>query len=164
MSRPITALGTLETYEIRVGHSAIWSTAQGRFGRPLRTTGVQHPAPTLFCTRHRDEVELLVHAPHAMAVLNGENITADPPRTEIWALLYAQVKQADGKDHRNILLDERKLRLIPKKSETLITTRGRRRRPAGSWACYLPLPFSRPHALPLLRNLSFTPWLLSLVI
>ena len=114
----------LYTGEIRVGHSKIWSTAQSRFGRPLRTTGVQHPAPTLFCTCHRDEVELLVHAPHAMAVLNGKNVTADPPRTEIWALLYAQVKQADGKDHRNILLEERKLSLIPKKSETLITAEG----------------------------------------
>jgi hypothetical protein len=38
------------TYELRVGHAKIWSTAQGRFGRALRTTGVQHPPPTLFCT------------------------------------------------------------------------------------------------------------------
>ncbi|MFO7323361.1 MAG: hypothetical protein DIU68_016645 [Chloroflexota bacterium] len=101
------------TYEIRVGHARIWSTAQGRFGRPLRTTGVQHPAPTLFCTCHRDEVRLLVEAPHAIAVLNGKNITASPPRTELWALLYAQVRQADGLDNRNILLDDRRLDLIP---------------------------------------------------
>ena len=46
-----------------------------------------------------------------MAVLNGKNITHDPPRTEVWALLYAQVRQADGKDSRNILLDDRKLTL-----------------------------------------------------
>ena len=37
------------TYELRVGHARIWSTAQARFGRPLRVTGVQHPAPTLNC-------------------------------------------------------------------------------------------------------------------
>ena len=112
------------TYELRVGHDKIWSTAQGRFGRPLRTTGVQHPSPTLFCTCHRDEVKLLVEAPYAMAVMNGKNITADPPRTEIWALLYAQVNQVDGKDYRNILLDERKLSLIPKKFEEVLYPNG----------------------------------------
>ena len=114
----------VHTIEVRLGHSKIWSTAQGRFGRPLRTTGVQYPAPTLFCTCHRDEVELVVEAPYATAVLNGKNITADPPRTELWALLYAQVKQADGKDHRNILLDERKLILIPRKNDPLVTIEG----------------------------------------
>ncbi len=35
------------TYEFRVGHAEKWSTAQGRFGRPLRVAGVQHPAPRL---------------------------------------------------------------------------------------------------------------------
>ena len=99
------------TYELRVGHSRIWSTAQGRWGRPLRTTGVQHPAPALFCTCERTEDLLTVEAPYAIAVLNGKNITHNPPRTELWALLYAQVRQADGKDSRNILLDDRKLDL-----------------------------------------------------
>jgi hypothetical protein len=102
------------TYELRVGHASIWSTAQGRFGRPLRATGVQHPAPTLFCTCDRTRKELLVEAPYAKAVHDGRNITADPPRTELWALLYAQVRQADGKDFRNILLDDRKLTIIPR--------------------------------------------------
>jgi len=102
------------TYELRVGHSMIWSTAQGRFGRALRVTGVQHPPPTLFCTCQRSQTELVVEAPYAQAVLNGKNITADPPRTRIWALLYAQVRQADGKDYRNVLLDDRALRLIPR--------------------------------------------------
>jgi hypothetical protein len=102
------------TYELRVGHARIWSTAQGRFGRALRSTGAQHPAPTLYCTCQRDPEEVVVEAPYAMAVLNGKNITPDPPRTEIWALLYAQVRQADGKDHRNILLDDRRLRPIPR--------------------------------------------------
>jgi hypothetical protein len=102
------------TYELRVGHSKIWSTAQGRFGRALRVTGVQHPPPTLFCTCQRSQTELVVEAPYAQAVLNGKNTTADPPRTRIWALLYAQVRQADGKDYRNVLLDDRALRLIPR--------------------------------------------------
>lgn len=97
------------TYEIRIGHKNIWSTAQGRFGRPLRATGVQHPAPTLFCSVNRDEINITVSAPHAVAVLNGVNVTARPPRTEIWALLYAQVIQADGLSHRNILLEEKML-------------------------------------------------------
>lgn len=102
------------TYEIRIGHSKIWSTAQGRFGRPLKATGIQHPAPTLTCAVNRDEEKLYVTAPYARAVFNGKNVTANPPRTELWCLLYAQVKQADNddskkelKDYRNILLDDR---------------------------------------------------------
>jgi len=102
------------TYELRVGHEKIWSTAQGRFGRPLRATGVQHPAPTLFCTCERSQTQLVVEAPYAEAVHHGQNITSNPPRTQIWALLYAQVRQADGKDYRNILLDDRELALIPR--------------------------------------------------
>jgi len=102
------------TYELRVGHAYIWSTAQGRFGRALRATGVQHPAPALFCTCKRPQDDLVVEAAYAIAVQNGKNITADPPRTELWALLYAQVHQADGKDFRNILLDDRKLMLAPR--------------------------------------------------
>jgi hypothetical protein len=105
------------TYELRVGHARIWSTAQGRWGRLLRSTGVQHPAPVLFCTCRRTQAELIVEAPYAIAVHNGQNITADPPRTEIWALLYARVRQADGKDFRNILLDDSKLTLIPRLRE-----------------------------------------------
>jgi hypothetical protein len=110
------------TYEFRVGHykyqdttanhdkaDNVWTTAQGRFGRALRATGVQHPAPTLTCTVNRDEEKLYVTAPYAVTVHKGRNVTADPPRTEIWCLLYAQVKQADNKDYRNILLDDRML-------------------------------------------------------
>jgi hypothetical protein len=33
------------TYELRVGHDTLWSTAQGRFGNALRVAGVQHPPP-----------------------------------------------------------------------------------------------------------------------
>lgn len=97
------------TYEFRLGHSKVWSTAQGRFGRALRATGIQHPAPILTSTVNRDEEKLYVTAPYAVAVHKGKNVTADPPRTELWALLYAQVRQADNKDFRNILLFEKKL-------------------------------------------------------
>lgn len=99
------------TYEIRVGHKEIWSTAQGRFGRALRTTGVQHPAPNLFATVVRDGQSITVTAPFSKAVSNGKNVTSRPPRTQIWSLLYAQVMQADGLDFRNILLDDRLLKL-----------------------------------------------------
>ncbi len=104
------------TYEIRLGHfrradteEMVWSTAQGRFGRRLRATGVQHPAPILRCVPNRDAKKIWVKAPYAVAVHNGKNVTADPPRTELWALLYAQIKQADNLDYRNILLDDRQL-------------------------------------------------------
>lgn len=111
------------TYEFRVGHyrwedaeddaseaeAMVWCTAQGRFGRPLRATGIQQPAPTLTCTVNRDEEKLYVTAPYAVAVFDGKNVTAIPPRTELWCLLYAQVRQADNRDNRNILLDERQL-------------------------------------------------------
>jgi hypothetical protein len=73
------------TYEFRVGHfrdaktqEMAWSTAQGRFGRPLRAPGVQHPAPTLNCLVNRDEEKLYVSAPYATAVFGGKNVTADP--------------------------------------------------------------------------------------
>ena len=103
-------------YEFRVGHAHkdLWSTAQGRFGRPLKATGIQHPAPTLTCAVNRDEEKLYVTAPYATAVFGGKNVTANPPRTQLWCLLYAQIKQADNndatkplKDYRNILLEDR---------------------------------------------------------
>jgi hypothetical protein len=37
----------LWAYELRFGHVKPWSTAQARFGRPLRAGGVAHPAPAL---------------------------------------------------------------------------------------------------------------------
>lgn len=101
------------TYEIRIGHKKeFWSTAQGRYGRPLKVNGVQHPAPELVCSAFRSESRITSHekyieisAAHANAVLNGENVTAFPPNTSLWYLLYAQVMQADGKSFRNILVD-----------------------------------------------------------
>jgi hypothetical protein len=108
------------TYEFRLGHyrhpkdedaaeTMVWTTAQGRFGRALRATGIQHPAPTLTCTVNRDENKLWVNAPYAVAVFDGKNVTADPPRTQLWCLLYAQARQADDLDTRNILLDDKQL-------------------------------------------------------
>jgi hypothetical protein len=106
------------TYEIRVGHKRLWSTAQARFGRPLVVQGVQHPAPTLRCTAVRVRPDkrnnnpdfsprIVVSAPHATAVFAGRALTkpsAGDPRTRLWILLYAQVMQADGASHRNVLL------------------------------------------------------------
>lgn len=105
------------TYEFRYGHTdKLWSTAQGRFGRALRVSGLQHPAPTLTCLLNRNEKVISVNAPFATAVHNGKNVTASPPHTSIWALLYAQVKQADGLDYRNILLNEMELKPMPERS------------------------------------------------
>ncbi|MDN3548196.1 hypothetical protein [Mucilaginibacter aquaedulcis] len=98
------------TYELRVGHTnKIWSTANGRFGHPARINGVQHAAPSLKCLVERNQGGIVVTAQYATAVFNGKNVTAKPPRTEIWAMLYAQVKQADNKENRNILLAESRM-------------------------------------------------------
>ena len=108
------------TYELRIGHKAIWSTAQARFGRPLVVNGVQHPPPTLRCTPSRikekpvitisgnfPKSRITVAAPYATPVFADKNLfdpTEGDPRTQIWVLLYAQVTQADGGSYRNILL------------------------------------------------------------
>lgn len=101
------------TYEFRVGHKLQWTTAQGRFGRPLRNTGVQHPLPQLYCVVDHNENYILVSAPYAQTVFNGRNVTSQPPRTEIWALLYAQFRMADDSDERNVLLSDRRLVILP---------------------------------------------------
>jgi hypothetical protein len=94
------------TYEFRVGHAKLWSTAQGRFGRSLRVSGIQHPAPNLICSVNRTEQGVAVSAPYAAAVLNGRRVfsPASDPQTQIWFMLYAQAMQADGASSRNILL------------------------------------------------------------
>lgn len=107
------------TYEIRLGHKKeSWSTAQGRYGRPLKVNGVQHPAPELVCSASRMQVKkndliiekLQISAPFANAVVNGKNISASPPTTSLWYLLYTQVMQADGTTYRNILIDSGPMR------------------------------------------------------
>ena len=107
------------TYEIRVGHKGAWSTAQARFGRPLRVAGVQHPAPSLACIAQRvvptsgpagvfqRPPYITVTAPYATPVYADQKLTdaaAGDPRTRIWVMLYAQVMQADGATWRNVLL------------------------------------------------------------
>jgi hypothetical protein len=92
-------------YELRVGHAKAWSTAQGRFGPALRVAGVQHPAPSLLCQVLSLPSEIIVTAPYATPVFDGRNLIANPPRTQLWGLLYAQVTQADGTSQRNVLLD-----------------------------------------------------------
>ncbi len=105
--------GTLPDFELVGGvpKGNLWSTAQGRFGRELRVTGMQHPVPTLLCALNRNENHMYVSAPYAKAVFKGKNVTSKPPRTSLWTLLYAQVHQADGLDFRNILLAERRMRI-----------------------------------------------------
>jgi hypothetical protein len=95
------------TYELRVAHRVGWSTAQGRFGRPLRVTGVQHPTPTLTAAVVRSQSGLEVSAPVANPVYQGQSLLPYPPVTQLWVLLYAQVHQADDADMRNLLLDNR---------------------------------------------------------
>ena len=68
------------TYELRIGHAGAlgqqqwWSTANGRFGSPLRVVGVQHPAPALACHTGR----IAIPAANAAAVLAAINAPACP--------------------------------------------------------------------------------------
>ncbi len=96
------------TYELRVGHDRGWLTAHGRFGTPLRVTGVQHPAPELSCLVTRDSTGIVASAPFANPVLDGVSRRPYFPATQLWVLLYAQVVQSDGKDFRNVLLSQRR--------------------------------------------------------
>jgi hypothetical protein len=95
------------TYEFRVGHATIWSTAQGRFGHALRVAGVQHPAPSLPCSVARFPTGLVASASYAVPVYNGTSVRPFPPATQIWILLYTQVERADRGGYRNILLGRR---------------------------------------------------------
>ena len=101
----------LFVYELRVGHHVNWSTAQGRFGPPLRVAGVQHPAPPLLCEVNSQPTTVTVSAPYATPVFTGRNLLPAVPRSRLWALLYTQVTQADGASQRNVLLD--RIRLTP---------------------------------------------------
>jgi hypothetical protein len=93
------------TYEFRTGHKQGWSTAQGRFGPPLRVSGIQHPAPELTCLVARDSAAITVSAPFAQAVRGGRSLLPRKmPRSRIWVLLYVQVTQSDGVAHRNLLI------------------------------------------------------------
>ncbi|GAB5417588.1 MAG: hypothetical protein Crog4KO_08610 [Crocinitomicaceae bacterium] len=101
------------TYEFRVGHdrgtedNPFWSTAQGRYGSSIVIEGLQHPSPPLTCNVFRTKMAVMASAPYATPFLNGQNLQAIPPNTQLWFTLYAQVMQADGKTMRNIELDKR---------------------------------------------------------
>jgi hypothetical protein len=100
------------TYEVRVGHTAArWSTAQGRFGPMLRVAGVQHPAPQLLCEAARTDASIVVRAPYATPVIGGANVRPQVPKTELWGLLYARVRQTDASSWRNVLLS--RIVLVP---------------------------------------------------
>lgn len=99
------------TYEFRVGHFGVWTTAQGFAGRPLRVAGIQHAPPPLVCAVSRTKARLTVSAGFADPVLEGRSLRPTPPVTELWALLYAGVHQMDGADHRNVLLATQRLEL-----------------------------------------------------
>jgi hypothetical protein len=93
------------TYEIRVGHAdGRWCTAQGRYGAPLRVAGVQHPPPPLTCQAARVAEGVLVRAAYATPVHEGRHLRPPQPKTRLWALLYARVRQGDGAAWQNLLL------------------------------------------------------------
>jgi len=102
------------TYEFRVGHDGQrWSTARARFGPPLRATGIQHPPPALEVQVARNEARILVGAPFATPVLGDRILLPNHPCTDLWALLYTQVRQVDGQAWRNILLARTRLEARP---------------------------------------------------
>ncbi len=94
------------TYEFRVGHKDVWCTAQGRYGSPLKVTGLQHPPPPLYCNVVRDRDNISVSAPLAFPVSQGVSGVPYIPNNEVWVMLYVQVNQLDGTSHRNVLLDQ----------------------------------------------------------
>ncbi len=125
------------TYEFRVGHSKLWSTAQGRFGRPLRVAGIQHPPPQLTCTSWRNAAGVTATAPFATTVLNGQpalNLAFGDPQTALWFMLYAQVTQTDGASQRNILLGRIRATLLPQTvaGQTVTTPHSQNREPRGT--------------------------------
>ena len=124
------------TYEFRVGHNTLWSTARGRFGRPLRAAGIQHPPPQLVCTVWRNQAGILVTAPYATTLLAGQpaiDLLRGDPQTALWFMLYAQVTQIDGKAHRNVLLTRRIATVLPQTvgGKTVTTAHSQNREPRG---------------------------------
>lgn len=107
------------TYDIRVGHDRgpatdpLWSTAQGRFGESLVLEGVQHPVPELTCSVIADpDGAVRVRAPYAAPYHGLRRVLPNPPNTELWVVLYAQVAQADASIWRNIQINLRKLQPV----------------------------------------------------
>jgi hypothetical protein len=104
-------------YELRVGHAEGWSTARARFGPSLRATGIQHPAPSLVCDAGRSRSAITVSASYATPISDGRNLLPQPPNTEIWGLLYAQVVQIDGEDRRNVLIGRKRAKPLPQPTD-----------------------------------------------
>lgn len=114
------------TYELRIGHSdAVWSTARGRYGPALVLKGVQHPPPALTCAAYwrgralsgsepAKTFDLVVTSGFAEPFYEGKSVQPSLPRTELWMVLYAQIRQADGKTWKNIQLDTRRGELVAK--------------------------------------------------
>jgi hypothetical protein len=103
------------TYEIRVGHDAgppndpFWTTAQGRFGEPLVLEGMQHPSPELSCSVFvGTHGQITAQAPLATPYLGLKRVLPILANTEMWMVLYARVRQADGQGWRNIEIDLRR--------------------------------------------------------
>jgi hypothetical protein len=125
------------TYEFRVGHHKLWSTAQGRFGRPLRVAGIQHPSPHLICTVWRNSSGITATAPYATTAINGQpalNLERGDPQTALWFMLYAQVAQIDGKARRNVLLTRQLATLLPETvgGKNVVTPHSQNREPRGT--------------------------------
>jgi hypothetical protein len=117
-------------YEIRLGHTAgRWSTAQGRFGPPLRVAGVQHPAPPLTCRASRNDEAVRVTAPFAASVYHGRSVRPRSPRSQLWALVYARVRQVDAASWRNILIAQQQLRANDNQPPGLVEAIGEARIP-----------------------------------
>jgi hypothetical protein len=51
-----------------------------------------------------------VSAPFAVPVADGQRVQAEPPTSDLWALLYVQVRLADATDWRNVLIGRTQLR------------------------------------------------------
>ena len=115
-------LFSMYTYEIRLGHAdERWCTANGRWGSPLRVTGVKHPPPQLYCQAARTVEEVVVHAPFATPTLLGRPVRPQRPKTRLRALLYARVRQADGTNWRHLLLANTDLK-PPGRADRMATT------------------------------------------
>src|SRR5262249_20512937 len=83
---------------------------------------VQHPAPGLNCTIGRDANGITASAQYANPILDDRSVQPFPPRTDMWFMLYAQVMQADGADHRNVLLS--RLHGQPQRPQEKLTPAG----------------------------------------
>ena len=85
--------------------------------RRCAIAGVQHPAPPLECQAARGKTHILVRAPFATPVYQGRNMRPRHPRSDMWSLLYARVRQVDAEAWRNVLIAQ--TRLFPPEMERI---------------------------------------------